>query len=543
MKVESHRQKEAAMRYLRAVRRFADGVLSQGRDAYGAYSTPLFVDGLNPRSGEPVVWRVEGQTWTLSNLASQQVLLRTLDGLSALTGESRYRQAAEEAQAYAFARLRHGRLLSWGGHMAYDLERKNSVYAPDKGPVHELKCHFPYYDLMWRVNPEQTMTYIDAMWESHITNWDNLEFSRHGRPLEQSVGHRIWERPYQHLPVFFTARGLTFINAASDLVYAAAMLHHLSGDDKPLRWAKRLQERYVEARDAKTGISGYQYSRSVLPGPGGRGDRAEHQFGEQLAAHHPTEATLLVSRQVRTIVARSSVNKLRLAERLGSAGEAFGRWASQDLLALAEYSYDVEDSSFHPILTNGLRLTNLSLDRSGYYGARGERLAPMRAGWEMLWPYLMAYRLTSDPRFLPYIHQMSRAGGLDFGQPPEETPAGVSSDPLELLCLLEWHACTEEPGWLALAVQSGEQILKERFHYGYFLPSSSHRYAKFDALEPLALLHLAANLLGRAEVVPDYPGSSAFFGSAYEDLGHKIDNQWIYGQRLLEEGGGQNRDL
>ena len=60
MKVESHRQKEAAMRYLRAVRRFADGVLSQGRDAYGAYSTPLFVDGLNPRSGEPVAWRAEG---------------------------------------------------------------------------------------------------------------------------------------------------------------------------------------------------------------------------------------------------------------------------------------------------------------------------------------------------------------------------------------------------------------------------------------------------------------------------------------------------
>ena len=48
-------------------------------------TTPLFVDGLQAETLEPVRWKKGGQTWVLCNFASQQALLRTLDGLSALT--------------------------------------------------------------------------------------------------------------------------------------------------------------------------------------------------------------------------------------------------------------------------------------------------------------------------------------------------------------------------------------------------------------------------------------------------------------------------
>ena len=56
-------------------------------------------------------------------------------------------------------------------------------------------------------------------------------------------------------------KGLTFINAGSDLIYAAAMLSKFTSDPKPLEWAKRLAYRYVETRDPKTGIGGYQFSQ------------------------------------------------------------------------------------------------------------------------------------------------------------------------------------------------------------------------------------------------------------------------------------------
>jgi len=67
-------------RYLKAVHEFADNVLKYGRDTYGPKHTPLFVDGLNIHTHEPVKWiDPSGERWILSNLASQQSLFRTLD--------------------------------------------------------------------------------------------------------------------------------------------------------------------------------------------------------------------------------------------------------------------------------------------------------------------------------------------------------------------------------------------------------------------------------------------------------------------------------
>jgi len=81
-------------KYLDAVRDFADNVLKYGRDTYGPKHTPLFVDGLNIHTHEPVKWTApNGDRWILSNLASQQNLLRTLDGLTKITGDPRYKQA------------------------------------------------------------------------------------------------------------------------------------------------------------------------------------------------------------------------------------------------------------------------------------------------------------------------------------------------------------------------------------------------------------------------------------------------------------------
>ena len=60
-------------KYLKAVREFADNVLKYGRDTYGPKHTPLFVDGLNIHTHEPVKWiSSDGEKWILSNLASQQ---------------------------------------------------------------------------------------------------------------------------------------------------------------------------------------------------------------------------------------------------------------------------------------------------------------------------------------------------------------------------------------------------------------------------------------------------------------------------------------
>ncbi len=124
------------------MREFADNVLKYGRDTYSK-PTPFFVDGLNIHTHEPVKWiSPEGEKWVLSNLASQQNLFRTLDGLSTITGDPKYKQAAMEAIEYAFENLRSTNgLLYWGHATAYDAGADNICGYEDR--AHALKLDNP----------------------------------------------------------------------------------------------------------------------------------------------------------------------------------------------------------------------------------------------------------------------------------------------------------------------------------------------------------------------------------------------------------------
>ncbi|WP_248925228.1 hypothetical protein [Paenibacillus hamazuiensis] len=488
-----------------------------------------------------------GETWILSNGANQQNWVRTLVGLSRLTGQSAYEQAAFKALEYMFGQARYGDMFSWGGHMAIDLNTKRSVFASDKGPQHELKCHYPCYDVMAEVNLEETRKYVEAVWDGHVANWANLEFNRHGQPKPPREGLSVWDREYAAEDVFFTGKGLTFINAGSDLYYAAAMLHRLTGDAKPLEWAKRLARRYVETRNPQTGLGGYQFSISVLPGI--RGDRAIDQFGEQLKKHSPIEATLSVVRQIHTIIGESALCRMALADQLGEAGKEFGEWAVQDLLAYGEYAYDAADNTIHPMLTDGTRLTGLVMEKSGYYGKQGDTLKAAAADLLLLWSFAAGYRLSRNERLWDIARAIARGNGLgDIGSAPtarggaesaglSQTGSGADlnsgtecADPHGIFAMLELHRITRNAAYLHLAERIGRNIVAQRYHHGFFMPSERHVYAKFDRLEPVALLHLAAELDGTGETQPIYCGGKSFFGAAFDGHGHEIDNDFIYGQ-------------
>src|SRR5439155_18417273 len=98
-------------------------------------------------------------------------------------------------------------LFHWGGHVAYDLEADQLVTA--KSGPHELKCHYPFYELMWEVDPAGTRRYIEAFWNAHIYDWSVLDFSRHGK-YNLPMGP-LWDHAYKGGPIFFIGRVLTFI--------------------------------------------------------------------------------------------------------------------------------------------------------------------------------------------------------------------------------------------------------------------------------------------------------------------------------------------
>ncbi|NMO95543.1 hypothetical protein [Paenibacillus lemnae] len=522
-------------RFIEAVRRWADRVLEAGKDRYGDKQTPLLVDGVRVENGEPVAWLSQGEEWILSNPANQQNLFRTLTGLSQLTGDQRYIKAARLATEYALKHLRYGDLMCWGGHMAYDLNSKKQIHASDKGPQHELKCHYPFYEFMLEINRTETQKMIEAMWESHVRDWNNLEFNRHGQPKEyEGTTYKqggVWDRSYRSDPVFFTGKGLTFVNAGSDLYYSAAVVGALTKQEAPIEWAERLAARYAETAHPETGMTGYQFSISELPGQ--RGDRAAHQFGEQLANDQPIEATLSVPGQIHAIAGESALCRMAIYDLLGERGRRFLDWALADLQAYGRYAYDERKNVFHPVLTNGKRLTGLVLEKDGYYGRRGEALSSKPADGLMFWSYAAGYRRSEDPELWHIVRNMGRGLGLGdldkLRQAGTLLPCGTKcSNTHVLFGLLELAAIHPESHYLTLAEEIGDHILANTFHHGFFLPSKRHVYARFDSIDPLALLHLSAEMQGNRSVIPSYFGGKAFFAADYDGNGHRYDSSFIY---------------
>src|SRR5690625_2369775 len=135
---------------INAVIEFCDHVLENGRDRYRDEPTPLFCDGINIDTLEPIKWHLPGTGEVIiSNMATQQYLFRTLTALSYLLDDASYKNAAMDAIRYHFNHLvDESGLLHWGGHKFIDLKTLEDVGPKEKGYVHELKNCFPYYELM-----------------------------------------------------------------------------------------------------------------------------------------------------------------------------------------------------------------------------------------------------------------------------------------------------------------------------------------------------------------------------------------------------------
>lgn len=528
--------------YLAAVRQFANQVLAQGRDVYGT-PTPLFIDGLNVDTREPVKWKwADGKEWVLCNLANQQGLFRTLDGLTGLTGDARYKAAALDALRYAFDHLRYGTqnnggLLGWGGHLAYNATDDVLAGNPGgKGRIHELKCFFPHYALMWEANPKATQELIENIWNGHVLDWATLDFNRHGSPNQRG---KLWANEYRGGEVFFWGKGLTFHNAGSDFYFAAGMLTKLSGAPEPLAWAKRLSQRYVATRDPKTGLEGYQFSQCAAAWCDDvgkiRGDRAQYQYGDDFKGHRVVEGTLFPCYGNAPQV-EPQLGRLLLGEALGEQGRDFTRQAVEELTAWGKSAYRASDNTFIPMLTDGTSMEGYVCKKDGYFGPKGRKLTAGHPESDHLWVYALAFRLSREPYLWEMARNIARGNGWgDIGESSKATPklrlSGNVSDPRLLFALLELHRASGNAAFLMQAEAIGQNILKQRVHNGWFVPSRRHVHCRVANDESQALLHLAAAQMGKPDAVPAFTGAEPFFHAEYgNSTGRVYDSADIYGK-------------
>jgi formylglycine-generating enzyme required for sulfatase activity len=507
--------------YLEAVETFGDLVLEHGRDRYGTVHSPLFIDGFSDiDSKEPIRWEDEQNNWIISNFGSQQNLIRVLVGLSELTGNTAYSEAAEEATRYMFDHQTDSQgLLYWGGHQFVDLKSMQNQF---EGRPHELKNNFPFYEFFWEVNPEATGRLLRAMWNAHILDWSVLDLNRHGE-YDSEMG-KLWDHDFIEPEPFFEGIGLTFINAGTDIIQAAMALYGLADEEGARKWGMRLYEQYVRARHPETGLGVYQYSqplqRDIPPAEGpltgtltwsNYGDRARNQFGN-VYGEIVLEGNALWGGRLSRIYGQSAVMLLHLAEELADTddGTKILDWTLDGLRAIAEHAYVPEKNHFRPMWADGTDLTGHTLPRTGYYGQEGSQINPFTPDGPMVLSYARAVRLSVGDPILwnvirhMFIDQQLGDPGPDIDSDPDLNLSTNQSDPGTLVAVLELYRTTGHRGYLELAERIGQNILRDRYHEGYFTDDPGRKSIYFDDPAPLALLLLEATLQGRPEMIPPY---------------------------------------
>lgn len=534
--------------YLDAVLTFADNVLARGRDRYGEVHSPLFADGIDVESGEPVTWQYDGNTWILSNFGSQQNLMRVLVGLTELTGDKRYREAAVKATRYMFEHHSDSKgLLHWGGHQFVDLKTMENQF---ESRPHELKNHFPFYEFMWDVDPVATRRMLRSIWAGHIVDWGVLDMNRHA-PYD-SGEELSWDHEFSQPEPFYEGTGLTFINFGTDMIQVGMSLYFLDKDEGAREWGLRLYEQYVRARHPETGLGVYQYSqprqRDVPPEEGpltgtltfsGYGDRAKNQFGA-VYGDIALEGNVLWGNRVRTMYGLNPIMMLHLAEQLAGtkAGDKLINWTMDGMVAIAEHAYVPEENYFRPMWADGTDLTDDVMPRTGYYGRKGASFAKMIPDGIMALSYARASRLSGGDstiwnviRHIMIAHDLGDPGEK-MGSQPSLNMETNTADPNLLIAVLELQRATEMDEFLVLAQRIGDNILQFRYHNGFFQPSEKHVYARFDDTEPLALLTLESILRGRPDAVPHYlPGVGGTHGQ-HDEFGNTRD--WLFYEKKRE---------
>ena len=517
-------------KYLNAVRTFADNVLKYGRDTYGPKHTPLFVDGLNIHTHEPVKWiDPDGTKWILSNFASQQTLLRTLDGLSEITGDPKYREAAMQAIRYAFDHVRTpSGLFYWGHITAYDALGD----TPHGNTSREsIKLHYPYYELMWKVDPEATKKLIEALWCAHVIDWSNLDFDR-GAPTTKDL-QEPWEHEYKGGPTFFKSKvpwALANTLTGSSLIQAGTTLHRLSRQEQPLVWSKRLAKRFVDTRHPKTGISALLYNNSWL------------QLGEDMKEHFVDPHTTVFPWDLyefrylyypENAQAHPWMSIFLVGKMLGEEGKEFTQWALEEFTAWGEVSYREKDNSFVPMLTDSTTLEGYVWKNGPGNSSGLNIIKPYPADLSFFWGYSVAYCTTGDKFMWQMVRDIAHGNGLgDIGRTPAHTSElqieTTCSHVYSLLGFLELYGKTKKPAYLEMARRIGDNILSSQFHKGFFVPSKKHIYTRFDCFEPLALLHLEAAIKSTGISVPRVWPSIPLFVPPYRHKQEGEDRRVIY---------------
>jgi hypothetical protein len=211
--------------FLDVVQRYADAMIDYGRDTHGRMKTGLFLSALDRRALKPLAIRPTppggvrrgdraGLPWRKLVGANPQIdenLLRVLYVLSQITGDQRYRQAADHEVEWFFKNAQSPvtGLLPWGEHLSWHTSLDQPASSGTE-LTHEFARPWVLWDRSFELAPEASKRFALGLWNHQIANHKTGGFDRHapydrhgpgdGRDFPRHAGFYIhtWAHAYKH---------------------------------------------------------------------------------------------------------------------------------------------------------------------------------------------------------------------------------------------------------------------------------------------------------------------------------------------------------
>ena len=213
----------AAYDYVTIARAYADYMIDHGRDTYGPKHSPLFVTGIDRKTGKRISppfahvkrkpfmpgWerdrelRGSDRNYGNADPLDQLTLLRIMHRLSRITGEKLYAEEADKTAAWWMANTQTKiGLYPWGSHTYWNLDKDGG------GGIFEFNHVWPY----WNLNPSALQKYAMGLWDHYVADKKTGNFNRHANsnghgpsggmefPWPGSAMIATWVQAYQDKP-------------------------------------------------------------------------------------------------------------------------------------------------------------------------------------------------------------------------------------------------------------------------------------------------------------------------------------------------------
>jgi len=556
-------------RFLKAACQFGDTALKYGRDRYSGKGMPLFANCLHteyleaPRSMTSYASGTEPEPTVQSFYQNQQNLVRLLASLSQFTGDSKYIRAAGDAADYMFDNYWYPGcgVFHWGGHGYIDLVTANTYGM--KGVVHEIEDAYPYYEFLMAVNPVRAEKLMKGIWEVNITDWDALQYNRHGNFHKVVDLENTWNRFWDGYKDPVINHNLSFISVALDMAYAAYSLGYQKNEEVPRVWAERMLNLIIKQRDPKTLIWPVQVHPQIA-------ERGLNVFGREFP--QATEPRLIVGRgQLMHPTLNQMMGMLAIvenADKYGRIGEMahIKEAVQQHIIGFLNASYDKENNTLRSIIIDGTDLTGYHIkgpfrQEKLYFGAQeGGAFLPQEISPLYTAVCGRAYRVSGGRReFRDYLRNMFLAFGIgDIGADKDSAPnldfQTSALEPAHVFALVDLYRVESNPEFLKMAEHIGDNMIKGRQHAesGLFtldddfileypildkpemqgpnvgkslieVMGEKHKIAALDAMEPLALLSIYAAQTGQYNSMPGWTAGGLYL--MVGSMGHIVGRE------------------